>query len=444
MKLCVSDNRRYLVHRDGRPFFYLGDTAWELFHRCDREEAERYLANRAAKGFNVIQAVALAELDGLTTPNPYGELPLVDGDPARPREAYFEHVDYVVRRANALGLWVGFLPTWGRWVVNAGWTPPRPDEPVFTPENARCYGRFLGERYRDAQLIWILGGDRQATGVEAVWRAMAEGLAEGDGGTHLMTYHPYGPEASSTWFHDEPWLDLNMIQSGHSRRAMPNYRMIAADYARLPTKPVFDGEPCYEDMAVGMAAGNGYFGAHDVRQAAYWGVLSGGCGHTYGCNNIWQMFKPGRQPVLGARRSWVDSLDLEGAFDMRHVAALALARPYLTRFPAPELVLAGSNGFTDHVEAARDGHRDAKDAGYIMAYTPMLNRHLTLDTSCLRGGRLRAWWYDPREGVALDLGESPNSGVYTPPAPDSGPDWALVIDSVDAGYGPPGQAGCGC
>ena len=47
-------------------------------------------------------------------------------------------------------------------------------------------------------------------------------LAEGDGGEHLMTYHPYGPEASSTWLHDEPWLDINMIQSGHARRAMAN------------------------------------------------------------------------------------------------------------------------------------------------------------------------------------------------------------------------------
>ena len=440
MKLRISDNRRFLVCEDGRPFFYLGDTAWELFHRCDREEAETYLANRAAKGFTVIQAVALAELEGLTVPNAYGELPLTDRDPARPREAYFAHVDDIVRIATKLGLHIGFLPTWGRWVINAHWAPPRPEEPVFTPENARVYGRYLGERYREAPLIWILGGDRQASGVEPVWRAMAQGLSEGDGGTHLMTYHPYGPEASSTWLHNEPWLGFNMIQSGHSRRAMPNYRMIAADYARQPVKPVFDGEPCYEDMSVGFMPGNGYFGAQDVRQAAYWSVLAGACGHTYGCNSIWQMFKPGRAPVLGAFRPWPDSLDLEGAFDMRHVKALALSRPYLTRIPAPELVIAGSNGLTDHVEAARDGHRGAADATYLMAYTPALNQHLTLDTSCLRGSRFHAWWYDPREGVALDLGQVPNTGQYRPAAPTTGPDWVLVLDAADAGYAPPGQA----
>src|SRR5438270_13163208 len=74
----VSENHRYLIDQDGRPFFYLGDTAWELFHRLDAEEADHYLRDRAAKGFTVIQAVVLAEYGGLDVPNPYGHLPLID------------------------------------------------------------------------------------------------------------------------------------------------------------------------------------------------------------------------------------------------------------------------------------------------------------------------------------------------------------------------------
>ena len=81
--ITVSENGHYLQYADGRPFFYQGDTAWELFHRLDREEADRYLRDRAAKGFNVIQAVALAELDGVDVRNAYGDLPLTDSDPAR-------------------------------------------------------------------------------------------------------------------------------------------------------------------------------------------------------------------------------------------------------------------------------------------------------------------------------------------------------------------------
>ena len=121
-RLKVSENRHFLVYEDGRPFFYLGDTAWELFHRLNREEADRYLQDRARKGFTVIQAVALAELDGLGDPNPYGHRPLLDNDPARPdvkegpANDYWDHVDFVVEKANALGLYVGFLPDVGRQV----------------------------------------------------------------------------------------------------------------------------------------------------------------------------------------------------------------------------------------------------------------------------------------------------------------------------------------
>src|SRR5262249_40509194 len=124
-KLKVTENRRYLQYENGKPFFYLGDTAWELFHRLNREDATRYLTNRAQKGFTVIQAVILAQLGGLTVPNPYGDLPLVDGDPARPNEAYFRHVDFIVNKAEELGLSVGMLPTWGsHWALGkAAFTP---------------------------------------------------------------------------------------------------------------------------------------------------------------------------------------------------------------------------------------------------------------------------------------------------------------------------------
>lgn len=48
-------NGRYLVTETGRPLFYLGDTAWELFHRLTREETGLYLKDRASKGFTVVR-----------------------------------------------------------------------------------------------------------------------------------------------------------------------------------------------------------------------------------------------------------------------------------------------------------------------------------------------------------------------------------------------------
>ena len=155
-KLRVAVNHRYLEYDDSTPFFYLGDTAWELFHRLTIEEAQYYLNNRAAKGFTVIQAVALGELDGTIVPNPYGDLPLINQDPNTPNENYFRNVDQIVQYAEKLGLFIGFLPTWGKY-----WKLDGRESAFFTPENARVYGRFLGERYKDNAIIWILGHRNQ-------------------------------------------------------------------------------------------------------------------------------------------------------------------------------------------------------------------------------------------------------------------------------------------
>lgn len=248
-RLQVTENGRFLEYTDGRPFFYLADTAWELFHRLDREEADYYLKDRAAKGFTVIQTVALAELDGLNTPNAYGHRPLIENDPARPdvneglRNDYWDHVDYIVERAAELDLFIGLLPTWG-----SHWLP----DGIFTEENARVYGEWIGARYRDKPVIWILGGDRNILSERdrAINVAMAEGLRASVGDTQLITYHPRGPGRSSDYFHNADWLDFNMHQSSHAARDHDNGLFTQLDYALDPPKPTLDGEPRYESIWV--------------------------------------------------------------------------------------------------------------------------------------------------------------------------------------------------
>jgi hypothetical protein len=117
-RLVISENHRYLMFEDGTSFFYLGDTGWEFFQRLTFKEAETYLENRRQKGFTVIQAVILAELDGLNTPNHNGDKPLIDNDPLRPNEAYFAFVDSLIRLAESKGIFIGLLPTWGDKVDN--------------------------------------------------------------------------------------------------------------------------------------------------------------------------------------------------------------------------------------------------------------------------------------------------------------------------------------
>jgi hypothetical protein len=431
--LHVSDNRRFLVRDDGTPFFYLGDTAWALFQRLNLEETGRYLTDRAAKGFTVIQAVALSEFDGLRVPNRSGDVPLHDCDPLRPNDAYFRHVDLVVDLAASLGLVVGLLPTWGDKVGPLKWgIGPE----IFTVENAGHYGEFLGERYGDKPIIWILGGDRvpETEQQTAIWRAMAAGLKRGDAGRNLITYHPLGVDSSSAYFHAESWLDFNTLQSCHLAWDRDNYNLIAQDYDRIPTKPCLDSEPNYEDMAVNMKPENGYFTAYDARKAAYWALFAGAHGHTYGANGVFQFWDGSQPDRFGARHPWRDAIDFPGASQMQYARRLLESRPFLARVPDQSLLVSDPGVGRHHTQATL-----ANDGSYAFVYSAS-GQPFVVDLSKLAGRRITAHWYDPRTGVARLVGSVPSGGgrPFEPPTRGADNDWVLTLDDESREYGTPG------
>jgi hypothetical protein len=444
-RLAVSENHRFLTTADGKPFFWLGDTAWELFHRLNREEADEYLALRASQGFTVIQAVALAELEGHTDPNPYDHLPLVNLDPARPAVVegpandYWDHVDYIVDAANARGLYVGFLPTWGRY-----WHDKVRDErPLFNAANAEAYGKWLGERYKDKGLVWILGGDRAIENDEhrAIIRAMARGLRQADGGAHLMTFHPPGGRGSAEWFHGDEWLDFNMRQNGHVTEFTERYAKTREDYDRTPTKPVIDGEPIYEDHPISFNPDNlGHSTAADVRRPLYWDLFSGACGHTYGHHSVWQMWREGRNPINRPLMPWNEAIHQPGASQMQFGRRLIESRPQATRIPDNEIVV------TDRVASSVPGAgryrfaatRDV-DGTYAFVYVPV-GRAFRVRMDKIGGPAVKARWYNPRDGKAEAIGEFPNTGAkeFISPAPGEQVDWILVLDDASKQYPAPG------
>lgn len=439
-RLRVSDNHRFLVYEDGRPFFYLGDTAWELFHRLNREDSEHYLKDRAAKGFTVIQAVALAEFNGLSEPNAYGQLPLKDQNPLQPNEEYFQHVDWVVQRANALGLYIGLLPTWGdKWNKKWGVGPE-----IFNPQNAAAYGEWIGRRYQDAGVIWILGGDRPVENEtqKEIIRAMARGLRQGDRGAQLITFHPTGGSGSSQPFHNEAWLDFNMRQNGHVIEFTGRYDQTRVDYDRKPIKPVVDGEPVYEGHPISFDAKKfGHSLAADVRRTFYWDVFSGACGHTYGHHSVWSMHTAQRQPVNSPLLFWSEALEEPGAAQVGLGRRLIESRPLLTRIPDDSLLVpseyptlipgAGTRRFV----ATRD-----RAGGYAMIYAPV-GRSFKVRLDKISGGKVKAWWFNPRDGKAAEIGTFDNRGQreFTPPHAGELLDWVLVLDDESKGFSPPGQ-----
>ncbi len=439
-RLKMSENRRFLVNQDGSPFFWLGDTAWELFHRLNREEADRYLENRSRNGFTVIQAVVLAELDGLKDPNPYGQVPLIDNDPTKPNEKYFEHVDYIVNKADALGIHIGMLPTWGdKWNRKWGVGPE-----IFNTENAEKYGQFLGKRYKDkANIIWILGGDRlvENDNHKAIIRAMARGLRLGDGGAHLMTLHPPGGAGSSQWFHEDEWLDFNMRQNGHVPEYTGRYDKTRTDYDRKPVKPVLDGEPIYEDHPVSFKANElGHSISSDVRRPLYWDLFSGAFGHTYGHHSVWQMWQPGKGPINNPLMPWFEAIEQPGAAQMQYGRWLMESRPFLTRLPDDAIIV------TDRIPTSVPGTGRYRFVGtrdeegtYAMVYAP-IGRPFSVRMNVIKGGKVKAWWYNPRDGKASEIGTFDNAGTkqFTPPDKGEMIDWVLVLDDASKGYPPPG------
>jgi hypothetical protein len=447
-RIQVHQNGRYLVTEKRDPFFWLADTAWQLFHRLDQNEAEYYLEIRRQQGFNVIQAVVLAELDGLHTPNANGHVPLCGDDPMRPNEFYFRHVDEIIRMAAEKDLYIGLLPTWGDKVHGGLWGI---GPVIFNIENARLYGEFLGGRYREAtNIIWILGGDRPAAGYQALWTAMAEGITAGLGYRPLMTYHPRGGESSSESLHQATWLNLNMMQSGHVLYDAPNWEMIRQDYARTPAKPTLDGEPNYEHHPCDPYLRQwqpeyGRYDDYDVRKQAYRAVFAGACGHTYGSHSIWQMWSRAREPITFAMPTWDEAIYAAGAKQMIHLKNLMLSRPYLSRIPAQEL-LPGVKApppvgdiDQDRLNPQRASHPCATrcaEGTYAMIYFPLAGQSLRVDLSML-GDRVSAWWYDPREGKNHPAGQHPGE-IITFTSPIAGPDWVLVLDAVEQKFGIPG------
>ena len=444
--LKVSDNQRFLVTREGIPFFWLGDTGWSVMHRLDRTELEYYLRNRAGKGFTVIQTVIISEVDGLAFPNMEGNLPFEEFDPERPNEAYFEMVDFTVKQAEEYGLVVALLPTWYKWVV-PGSHPLLNEEAVFNEKNAYSYGKFLGERYRESpNVVWVLGGDWPADKQIDIWDAMARGLEEGDGGEHLITYHPRGQQTSSTWLHHRDWLDFNMVQTGHQAPSFPVYSWIDNDYALSPVKPVVNGEPAYEGMGIWFNPVNGRHDDYEVRKQAYWSVFAGAFGHTYGNNNIWQINRNDGTALIWANVAWDKALEHPGAGQMKYLRYLMESRPFLTRIPGQELVKSPNPvNASDYICVTRDGTPGERDASCIMVYFPYFRR-AAINTSVIPGDSLKIWWYHPRTGHAFPQGTMDNTGelsfsnwndLFRPEL--KGPDWVVVIDDASAGYSIPGR-----
>jgi hypothetical protein len=413
--LRISANGRYFVDGGGEPFFWLGDTAWPLFAQYAGEDADRYLEDRAQKGFTVIQGVlawggGTGFEDRAPGPNCAGERPWLNNDPARPNEAYFRHVDHLLDHATALGLILAMLPTWGFYVVEAQ---------TLNAANAFAYGRWLGARYRECpNLVWVNGGDRIPTHREEVYRALANGLRTGDDGAHLISYHPCGWRSSAKFFHTEPWLDFNMIQTWTTWPQV--YAAVLSDTLLQPAKPVVLAEGAYEN---GPEYPLGPITPLIVRRQAWWAFMAGGFA-TYGQNEMWRM-KPG----------WASTFDTPAAGHMGVFRSMATSRRWWERVPDQGLFASGASGERTLNAAVRGA-----DSTWAMIYLSS-QCHVLINLDKIATRQVRATWANPQTGEQREAGVYATGNLGDGPFPHTETQWfstpgywedaVLLLDGVD-------------
>jgi len=390
----VSKNGRYFVDSEGKPFFWLGTTQWQIFREHPLAEAELILDKTRENGFSFVQVMLLGVGDG-TTPNFNGEVPWRNGDPATPNEAFFEHVDSVVEAARRRGL-----------ILVVGVYHQTMGNRVNT-RNARTWAQWVTERYRNTpNIVWSMYPKAEPEYTSLV-RELAAGLQLGDGGVHLITVHPDpSPASSSTYWHREGWLGFNSMQSWRYVELM--YSMIGRDYGLEPAKPAVMAEGAYEE-------GTEY--GFDVtplwvRRQAYYSYLTG-AHHGYGHNDSWRMFP-----------TWKKALEAPGAKQMGVLKKVFLGLEEWRNLVPDQTVLANGGQVNGRLLNLAARHRDGK---WAIAYFADKASFMVDLGNLSSGSEAEALWVDPRNGKSISIGSFAAKGMKSFSTPDGWEDSLLIL-----------------
>jgi len=413
----------------------VGDSPHALIINLNVADAMRYIEDRRTNGFNSLWVEIIAEdseagrtngslLNG-TTPFT-ATLPGGLWDFTTPNEAYFAHVDTIVRIAATNGIQLLLNPAdTGGW--SGGWS-----ESLLTNGPARCrqYGQYLGNRYKNfPNIIWLSGNDFQNwrdPAHHAVVSAIALGIKDTDT-NHLQTVQLDYPVSGS--LDSTNWAQIVNLNSAYTYYA--TYARVLQEYQRTNVMPVVMVEAHYEYQTNYY----GDFGTVPVlRRQAYWTMLSGASGHCYGNSAVWR-FNPGwDSPAI---------LNSVGVTELKYSTALFESRRWHAFVPdiAHTVLTAGFGTYSTNSPVSSNNYATCAretNGHTVMVYAPT-QRAMTLNMTKISGTNANAWWFDPRAGTATNFGVYPTTGtqVFTPPNAN---DWVLVLDDASQNFPAPGSA----
>ena len=394
----VSENGRYFVDQNDDPVFWLGTTQWQLFREYTLDEARLTIENISNKGFSFIQVMLLGVGDG-TQANIYGEKPWINDNPLTPNEAYFLHVDSVILIACENNVNISLTLYHQRY------------RNYITLENAKTWAKWISTRYKDfTNIVWSTTPVASEEFIP-VLRELAAGLNEGDGGAHIITSKPDPSPFSSSFMHQEEWLDFNSIQTWNSLHLI--YPFVNNDYNLKPVKPVLMAEGAYEQ-------GTEY--GFDVtplwiRRQAYYSYLAGGH-HAYGHNDSWRVLP-----------TWKKALDSPGAFQMGILKDIFLdLEEWWYLVPDQSIFVTGGNvsGVLLNL-AAR--HNDGKWMLIYLADKSTFSIHINkVNTE----NQVNMWWIDPRNGDRFEIYGHDKEGEIFFTTPDEFEDAILLLKTANS------------
>jgi len=389
----VSDNGRYFVDQKGTPVFWLGTTQWQLFREFKIEDARTILEKTADKGI-VFAQVMLAGVGDGTKPSVYGEKPWTSDNPLTPNEAYFKNVDAVLQIARENNVNISMTLFHQRW------------RKIITAENGRAWAKWLAQRYKETpNIVWSMTPEAKPEFVP-VLRELAVGLHEGDGGYHLITFKPDPAPYSSSFIHDEKWLDFDSMQTWKSVELI--YPMVTHDYSLKPTKPVLMAEGAYEH-------GSEY--GFDVsplwiRRQAYYSYLAG-AHHTYGHNDSWRVLP-----------TWKQALDAPGVGQLRILKKVFQGLDEWWYLVPDQSIFATGGQTQGQILNLAARHKDGK---WVMVYLGS-KASFSVHMDKVAAPKVSARWIDPKTGDATAAGRFPNTGISSFSTPDGWEDAVLILE----------------
>jgi hypothetical protein len=330
----MKTSHHHIIGTDGQPFFWLADTAWNLWCRGTPDEWDTYLAARKRQGFTAIQFVA-GWWRGCSQPIHGKTFDVVDGELIFDEKA-LRSLDLLMQKIRDAGLVASPVMLWTLMNYDPG--------QVLSEEQCIEVGRRLLERYDADNVVWLLGGDGNYTApqVEARWKRIGRAVFA-DQPDAMATLHPCGVTWVGDAFAAEPWYRLATIQSGHGARENNLRFLVSGDYASAWTRldmPFINLEPNYENAR--SYGDRKHLTAYHVRRASHWSLLvAPPAGVTFGINSIWIWASSPNETAERHENAWVgqpwhQELDTPGARSMTVLRAFFESLPWTRLKPAPQ------------------------------------------------------------------------------------------------------------